>query len=191
MQDDEDPTSFVDYKDRANPSYFTHLDPDRMRAPIYQNATQVIFSLIYLALYTQVINSVNPTGDLDVVEGLLYVFTCGFLCDQVSKIYKVGFKYLGFWNIFNLTLYGLLTVSLVTRFIALSHPVGEHKREKFNELSYNFLAFSAPMFWMRLLLYLDTFRFFGAMLVVLKVYEPSTSGLPRSLAKCLLQRSVR
>lgn len=42
-------------------------------------------------------------------------------------------------------------------------------REKFNRLSYNFLAFSAPMFWARLLLYLDSFRFFGAMLVVLKV----------------------
>jgi hypothetical protein len=30
-------------------------------------------------------------------------------------------------------------------------------------------AFSAPMFWMRLLLYLDSIRFFGAMLVVLEV----------------------
>lgn len=38
-----------------------------------------------------------------------------------------------------------------------------------NTLSYNFLAFSAPMFWLRLLLYLDTFRFFGAMSVVLKM----------------------
>src|SRR3978361_507189 len=32
-----------------------------------------------------------------------------------------------------------------------------------------YIAFSAPMFWMRLLLYLDSIRFFGAMLVVLKV----------------------
>ena len=32
-----------------------------------------------------------------------------------------------------------------------------------------FPAFSAPMFWMRLLLYFDSVRFFGAMLVVLKV----------------------
>ena len=38
-----------------------------------------------------------------------------------------------------------------------------------NRLSYNFLAFSAPMFYLRLLLYLDNIRFFGAMLVVLKV----------------------
>ena len=53
--------------------------------------------------------------------------------------------------------------------IALSHPVGVDQRQRFNELSYNFLAFSAPMFWMRLMLYLDTYRFFGAMLVILKV----------------------
>lgn len=53
--------------------------------------------------------------------------------------------------------------------IAKSHEPGDPERTRFNELSYNFLAFSAPMFWLRLLLYLDIFRFFGAMLVVLKV----------------------
>lgn len=53
--------------------------------------------------------------------------------------------------------------------IALGYPVHDDGRLRFNTLSYNFLAFSAPMFWARLLLYMDTFRFFGAMLVVLKV----------------------
>lgn len=172
VQDDEDATTFVDYKEKANPGYWVHLDPDRMRAPVYQNATQVVISLVYLALYTQAINTVNPTGDLDVTEILLYIFTFGFLCDEFAKLWKVGRYYLGFWNIFNLILYSMLTVSLVTRCIALSHPFNdEHdgQRERFNELSYNFLAFSAPMFWGRLLLFLDTFQFFGAMLVVLKV----------------------
>ena len=70
---------------------------------------------------------------------------------------------------FKATLYALLTVSFVTRLIALGHPVGDDQRRKYNEFSYNFLAFSAPMFWARILLYLDTFRFFGAMLVVVKV----------------------
>jgi hypothetical protein len=73
---------------------------------------------------------------------------------------------------FNSTLYALLTVSFVLRMIALGHPVSDEKdtrREYLNKMSYDFLAFTAPMFWMRLLLYLDTFRFFGAMLVVLKV----------------------
>ena len=53
--------------------------------------------------------------------------------------------------------------------VALGHPIDDDKRYHFNELSYNLLACTAPFFWTRLLLYLDTFRFFGAMLVVLKV----------------------
>ncbi|KAE8448654.1 hypothetical protein EG329_009079 [Mollisiaceae sp. DMI_Dod_QoI] len=171
VQDENDPSRFVDYQKKDNTSFWQHVDPDRMRAPVYQNATQVIFSIIYLGLYTAAINTVNRTGDLDVVEVILYIFTFGFICDEFSKWWKVGRFYIGFWNIFNMVLYALLTTSLVTRFIALSHPLEDEdgQREKFNELSYNFLAFSAPMFWMRLLLYLDSIRFFGAMLVVLKV----------------------
>jgi hypothetical protein len=169
VQDDEDPSRFVDYKGKTNTSYWTHFDPDRMRVPVYQNTVQIAMSIIFLALYTGAINTINPTGDLDIVEGLLYLFTLGFICDEFAKFWKIGRYYIGFWNIFNTTLYTLLTISFVTRMIAVSHPTHHEARTKYNELSYNFLAFSAPMFWMRLLLYLDTYRFFGAMLVVLKV----------------------
>ncbi|KAH0340861.1 hypothetical protein KCU74_g85, partial [Aureobasidium melanogenum] len=169
VQDEDDPTRFIDYKLKTSTSYWDHLDPDRMRAPLYQNALQVFISLLYLGFYTGAINTINPTGDLDVIEGLLYIFTLGFVCDELAKFWKVGKYYFGFWNTFNNTLYALLTVSFVTRMIALGHRIGTEDRNKFNELSYNFLAFSAPMFWCRLLLYFDTFRFFGTMLVVLKV----------------------
>ncbi|CAD6448860.1 660a63a6-d13c-4c92-91e6-e3bcce949eee [Sclerotinia trifoliorum] len=172
VQDENDPSQFVDYKQKDNTHYWTHVDPDRMRAPIYQNATQIIFSLMYLALYTGAINTVNPKGDLDIVEIILYTFTAGFICDEFSKFWKVGRNYIGFWNVFNVILYALLTTSLVMRIIALGHPQEEDRdgqRQKYNQLSYNFLAFSAPMFWMRLLLYLDSIRFFGTMLVVIKV----------------------
>lgn len=169
VQDDDDPTTFVQYTERTNTNYWVHFDGDRMRVPMYQNVVQVIISVAYLGLYTGVINTVNPTGDLDVVEGLLYIFTLGFVCDELSKIWKVGRYYIGFWNVFNSTLYGLLVVSFVLRMVALAHPVSADGREKFNVLSYNFLAVAAPLFWGRLLLYLDTYRFFGAMLVVLKV----------------------
>jgi hypothetical protein len=140
VQDDMDANRFVDYKKKDNINYWTHVHPDRMRAPVYQNATQIIVSLVYLALYTGAINTVNSTGDLDVVEIILYMFTFGFLCDEFSKVWKVGRNYLGFWNVFNLLLYGMLTTSLVIRVIALGHRVGEDKRAKFNELSYNFLG---------------------------------------------------
>jgi hypothetical protein len=169
VQDDEDPSRFVDYENKTNTNYWSHLDPDRMRVPQYQNTVQIAFSVIYLGLYTGAINTINPSGDLDVVEGLLYLFTLGFVCDEIAKFWKVGRYYIGFWNVFNTTLYALLTTSFILRMIALGHNADEHGRAHMNELSYYFLAFTAPMFWMRLLLYLDTFRFFGAMLVVLKV----------------------
>jgi hypothetical protein len=140
-----------------------------MRVPQYQNAVQVIISIAYLALYTGAINTINPTGDVDIIEGLLYIFTLGFICDEGTKFFKIGRYYFGFWNIFNSTLYALLSISFILRMIALAHPLDTDDRDRFNTLSYNFLAFSAPMFWMRLMLYLDSLRFFGAMLVVLKV----------------------
>jgi hypothetical protein len=173
IQDENDPSKFVDYAQKDNISFLVHMDPDRMRAPMYQNAAQLLVSFLYLALYTLAINSVNPTGDLDTAEIALYVFTFGFVCDELLKFWKAGYHILGFWNAFNFVLYSLLTTSLILRIIGLTH---QHKdevdgglREHFNHLSYSFLAFSAPMFWTRLLLYLDSFRFFGAMLVVLKV----------------------
>lgn len=176
VQDENDPASFVDYKDKDNTNFFVHLDPDRMRAPMYQNAAQLLISLIYLALYTAAINTINRDADIDTAEGLLYVFTLGFIFDECAKGWKAGYQIYGFWSVFNFFLYGLLTTSLVFRCLALTkeplddpNPEKHGPREQLNILSYSFLACCAPMFWMRLLLYLDSFRFFGAMLVVLKV----------------------
>lgn len=169
VQDELDPSCFVRWKGRADTNYWSHLDPNRMRAPRYQNIVQIFFSVFFLALYTGAINTINSSGDLDIVEAILYIMTAGFVFDEISKFWKVGRYYIGFWNVFNNTLYALLSVSFVMRMIALGYHRGDHNRVTYNKLSYNFLAFSAPMFWLRLLLYLDTYRFFGAMLVVLKV----------------------
>ncbi|KAI9793242.1 MAG: hypothetical protein M1816_000663 [Peltula sp. TS41687] len=171
VQDENDPSKFVPYKKRASTNYWDHFNPERMRAPVYQNAVQIFFSILYLVLYSQVINSINYTGDIDVGEWILYVFTAGFIFDELNKIRKVGRYYIGFWNVFNSTLYALLTASFIFRLMALAHSPDNNlaRRHHYNQLSYNFLAFSAPFFWIRLLFYLDTFRFFGAMLVVLKV----------------------
>lgn len=122
-----------------------------MRVPLYQNILQIAVSVIFLVLYTISINTQNSDGDLDVIEAILYIFTLGFMCDEAAKVWKVGRYYLSFWNLFNNILYLLLTTSFVTRMIALSHSTGDDKRIYFNILSYNFLAFTAPMFWLRLL----------------------------------------
>ena len=171
QQDDKDAGNFIYYKERANTDYWAHLNPDRMRAPLYQNAVQIAVSVIYLALFSGAVNTINEDGDLDVVEGILYIMTFGFMCDEFAKFWKIGRYYFGFWNAFNNTLYALLTASFVIRMLALSKSPSEHdeKRRDLNRLGYHIFCITAPLFWGRLLLYLDTFRFFGAMLVVLKV----------------------
>ncbi|KAK3898924.1 hypothetical protein C8A05DRAFT_18568 [Staphylotrichum tortipilum] len=171
VQDENDPATFVDYKDKDNTSYCAHLDPNRMRAPMYQNATQMLISFAYLGLYTVAMNTVNGDGGIDFVEVFLYLFTLGFICDEITKFWKAGYHILNYWNAFNSILYGLLATSFVFRCIALGYPQGDPNgfRHHYSALSYSFLAVSAPMFWARLLLYLDSYRFFGAMLVVLKV----------------------
>ena len=83
-----DPSSFIEFKKKANEEYWSHFDPDRMRAPMYQNTVQIFFSLLYLVLYTVAINTINSTGDLDIVEGILYIMTAGFIFDEVAKFWK-------------------------------------------------------------------------------------------------------
>ncbi|KAL2111114.1 hypothetical protein VUR80DRAFT_262 [Thermomyces stellatus] len=168
-QDEDDPTVFVDYKGRDDRRFLVHMDPDRMRAPIYQNMARLITSILYLVLFTMAINSINPGGRLDGAEILMYLFTLGFVCDELLKVWKAGYNILSFWSAFNGVLYAVITVSFVLRMIGLGYAADTDTRLRYTTLSYNFLAFSAPMFWTRLLLYLDSFRFFGAMLVVLKV----------------------
>lgn len=96
---------------------------------------QVVISIVFLALYTQAINSINPSGDLDVVESFLYLFVAGSLFDEAVKLYKAGKNYLGFTTIFNNTLYALLVTSFATRMVALAHPGGTDQRERLNILS--------------------------------------------------------
>ena len=146
QQDDKNAGTFVPYKERDNTSYWVHLNPDRMRAPLYQNVVQVIISIIYLGLFTGAVNTINESGDLDVVEGILYLMTFGFVCDELAKFWKVGIYYFGFWNAFNSTLYGLLTSSFVIRMIALAHSPDsdDERRAELNKLGYHIFAFSAP-----------------------------------------------
>ncbi|KAK9453130.1 hypothetical protein V1511DRAFT_505722 [Dipodascopsis uninucleata] len=168
VQSDTNPLEYIPYRSVAVPKFWTHFDPDRIKTPLYQNGLQLVFSIVYLALYTGAVNTVNPGGTFDAVEGLLYIFTVGFVIDEIVKFYRVGIYYLGFWSVFNDFLYSLLIVSFVIRLVALSYPFGTEARHYTDVLAYRFLAFCAPLMWSRLLLYLDMQQFFGAMLVVLK-----------------------
>lgn len=169
VQDLDDPMKFVHYRNAGNKNYWAHFDHDRIRAPKYQNAFQVMISVMFLIFYTVSVNTVSARGGIDVEEGVLYLFTLSFIADELTKLWKVGRFYISFWNVFNMTLYALISFTFVLRMVALAYPPDSDDRVSYNLLSYHFLAFVSPLVWSRMLLYLDSIRFFGAMLVVLKV----------------------
>ena len=78
VQNDKDAGHFIQYEKRDKVDYWTHFDADRMRTPMYQNGVQIFMSVLYLALYTQCINTVNEDGDLDWVEAVVYIMTVSF-----------------------------------------------------------------------------------------------------------------
>jgi len=166
------PAHFIRYDKVTSTNFWDHWNPSRMRVPKYQNGLQIFLSLLFLVLYTIAINTINSEGDIDAIEALLYIFTVGFVADEIIKLWKAGYNYIGFWNVFNNSLYALLAASFGLRMVALSHSNPSEDRTYYNVLSYNFLAFSAPFFWLRLLLYLDTYRFFGVSTLCL---SPSSS----------------
>ena len=88
IQDEFDPHRYKEYDNKANPKYWSHFHPDRMRTPAFQNALQISVSFTYLILYSIAINTINKTGDLDAIEGILYLFTAGFIFDELSKLWK-------------------------------------------------------------------------------------------------------
>lgn len=88
VQDDSQPANFVPMRHKANTEYWVHFNPDRMRAPRYQNALQIAISFVFLALYTVAINTINKSGELDIIESVLYIFTAGFIFDEITKLWK-------------------------------------------------------------------------------------------------------
>lgn len=167
VQSARDPQSYVIYEEVAKSKISAHFSPNRLKTPMYQNYIEIFISVLYLILFTYVLNthdSFHPDG----LEYLYYLFTIGFALDEIIKFYHVGINYLRFWNAFNDTMYSLILVSFAFRIVATTKPKGSDIRFYYGEISYKILSCSAPFMWTRLLLYLDTQRFVGAMIVVIQ-----------------------
>lgn len=170
VQSSTDPHSYVLYKGIASQSIRTHFDPARVKSPIYQNMLEIILSIIYLIVFTIVVNThTSTTEGIDAFEVILYLFTISYIYDEIVKIYHVGWNYLGFWNVFNDIMYTIITVAFAFRVASVSLSSHDALRARYDEISYRVLACASPMMWSRLLLFLDAYKFVGAMIVVLKV----------------------
>ncbi|VVT56764.1 uncharacterized protein SAPINGB_P005254 [Magnusiomyces paraingens] len=167
VQSVEDPDEYVFYKSLGVTDWQVHFDPDRLKTPKYQNYVQLFFCLLYLLLYTLTINTLKNSGNFDAAEFFFFFFTLGGIVDDALKFYHVGLSYFGFWNMFNDTMYFLVATSFFFRLEAFTHSSASPLRESHLMISYRILACCAPFVWLRILLYLESLQFFGAMLIVL------------------------
>lgn len=167
VQSSKDPHSYVLYKGVSSPKLRTHFDPERIKTPAYQNKLEIVFSIVYLVLFSIILNTHQVMSTpVDAFEGIFYTFTLGSIVDEVVKLYHVGWFYLGFWNVFNDIMYAIIVCAIGFRFASLSHTGA--LREHYDEISFRILSCVSPFMWSRLLLYLDAQQFVGAMIVVVK-----------------------
>lgn len=162
-----DPHLYVLYEGVASPKLLAHFDPARIKTPAYQNILEIAFSICFLILYSIIVNfKLAEVTGIDIFEAFFYIFTVGLVFDEATKVYHVGWRYIGFWNVFNDIMYGIIIVSVTFRFLSLTHlgPL----RENYDEISFRVLSCAAPLMWTRLLLFLDAEQFVGAMIVVIK-----------------------
>ncbi|GMF51230.1 unnamed protein product [[Candida] boidinii] len=166
VQSQADPSDYVLYKGLSSPNFIDHFNPERIKTPMYQNALEIFFSIVYLLIYTYIVNT-ETTVNLNFMEITFMIFTFGLIYDEFVKFYHIGINYLQFWNSFNDTMFCIIVTSFVFRFLSLetSNP---DKRDEFQTISFRVLSLAAPFMWNRLLLYLDVYEFVGAMIVVLK-----------------------
>ncbi|CCH58997.1 hypothetical protein TBLA_0B01540 [Henningerozyma blattae CBS 6284] len=173
VQSRNDPTIFIKENSISSTLFSRHFTPERIKTPQYQNIIQLLFSVLFLLIYTIIVNT--KTSDeiepIDKIEAFLYFFTIGYILDEFFKFYYIGMAYLQFWNCFNDTLYLIIIVSMNLRIISIYWPMSPdstYDNKQLDVISYRILACAAPFIWSRLLLYLESERFVGAMLVVLK-----------------------
>ncbi|KAH3682764.1 hypothetical protein WICPIJ_006223 [Wickerhamomyces pijperi] len=170
VQSDVNPACFVVYKDSGVNSFRTHFDPGRLKTPLYQNILEVVFSLVYLGLYTLIVNqSEKHLQPLSVTEAGFFLFTVSFILDELIKVYHVGVASVlqSFWNMFNDFMYLMIAGAMCLRFVALNSMVPDFA-ESTDRSSYRLLALVAPFMWIRLLLFLDVERFVGVMIIIVK-----------------------
>lgn len=170
IQSKEDATIFVKDNSVASGSFKDHFDPERIKTPMYQNILQIMFSFLFLILYTAVVNDKDSikVANMDTKEIVFYLFTVGYVIDEAVKLYYIGTAYFSFWNAFNDTLYTIIGVSMIFRLISLCPIKTDNPPEYWDMISYRILSCAAPFVWSRLLLFLESVQFVGLMLIIIK-----------------------
>ncbi|RUS22652.1 hypothetical protein BC937DRAFT_88101, partial [Endogone sp. FLAS-F59071] len=158
--------SFVVYKNWASDDFWTHVDPVRLTVPKYQSLIELSLFIVFLALYTYVINNVRQQPL--VLEWVLYLFVFGYIFDDIRQLYKGGIFYLQqLWNWLNIIFVIFFLIAFTYR-VSSFLTTDEDARRRYDDTAYDLMATVAVVLWMRVLTMLDGIRFVGTMTVVLE-----------------------
>lgn len=88
----------------------------RLRVPKYQKYFQIVFFLLFLALYYVVLVERNPRH-VTVAEIFLYVWIFAFAYDEYGELFDAGYLFyrLDFWSLWDIGIIGIGAAFLITR----------------------------------------------------------------------------
>lgn len=167
VQSSQDPSEYVLFRGISNTEFTSHFDPDRIKTPLYQNILEIIFSFLYLFVFTVIVNTDSSAHHLGAWECAYYLATIGFSLDEVIKFLHIGVNYLQFSNAFNDCMYIIVLFSMAIRLCGI-YATNPDKNINLNIMSYRILSLAAPFMWARMLLFLDVYQFVGTMIIIIK-----------------------
>ncbi|KAM3583570.1 Calcium channel yvc1, variant 2 [Umbelopsis sp. WA50703] len=143
------------------------FDPAKIHVPKYANAIETFITILFLVLYTVVINDERshvPT----VLEWVMYIFVLGDVLDDIRDIYNTGmFHYYSFWACTNTLTHLVFIASFVLRMAAFSSTGSE--KDMLNNTSLDVLSVVSILLWFRVLsVVCNTWRYFGSYTIIVQ-----------------------
>ncbi|KAG0243237.1 hypothetical protein B0O80DRAFT_2766 [Mortierella sp. GBAus27b] len=169
-EDEQYRVRFVEYSGarRSRRNLWEWVDVGRLNVPRYQNNIKIAMFIIFLIMYSIVVN--NRTDMPTFVEWGLYVFVCGYIFEEFRLIFEGGTAFFlgSIWHWINILSYCMFLVSFSFRFTACFLATDENTVTRYNEVAYDILALLAVFLWIKTLSLLDGIQYFGTMVMVLQ-----------------------
>ncbi|KAI0082361.1 calcium activated cation channel [Panus rudis PR-1116 ss-1] len=168
--DEERGLEFVPFREAGFDGFWSHLSPNRLTVPRYQNIFRIAIWVLFLLVYSQAVreplDKLDPDyTDLDKWEVVMYVLALSFAFEDVQKVAKlllfVSWRAIGFWNVVSVCTDALLVAAFSLRIAGiLSHGEGN---AVLRIRSFQCLSFVAPLIWMKVIPIFDGYKFIGTM----------------------------
>ncbi|KAG0354761.1 hypothetical protein BC939DRAFT_462636 [Gamsiella multidivaricata] len=169
-EDEECRVRFVEYSGvrRSRHLLWEWIDVGRLNVPKYQNNMKIAMFVLFLIMYTIVVN--DRTAYPTPVEWAVNIFVCGYIFEEFRLIFEGGTAFFlgSLWHWINIISYGIFLVSFAFRFTGCFLGGDAASDGYYSNIAYDLLGLLAIFFWFKPLSLLDGFQYFGTMVMVLQ-----------------------